>query len=108
MSDILRKCGGCGSASSGDLGQVLDKKQNRGYLCRACKEKYAHLLTPESPKRFWMCGECRFRILAGTEIDAAVDPDSLCPNCRTNVNYSLVNLSGDGPVKTDILGHPID
>jgi DNA-directed RNA polymerase subunit RPC12/RpoP len=108
MIDILKKCGGCGNENASDLKGVQDKKQNSGYLCSACQEKYAHLLTPASTKRFWMCGECGFRILAGTIIDAAVDPDSRCQNCRTDVNFSLVNLSGNKPVKTDIFGHPVD
>lgn len=108
MIDILKKCGGCGNEHPDDLRSVRDKKQNDGYLCRACQEKYAHLLEPTSPRRFWMCGGCGFRILAGTAIDAAVDPESRCPNCQTDVNFSLVNLSGNRPVKTDIFGHPVD
>jgi hypothetical protein len=55
-----------------------------------------------------MCGECGFRILAGTKIDAEVDPRSLCPHCGADVNFSLVNLKDDKPVKSDIFGHPED
>jgi DNA-directed RNA polymerase subunit RPC12/RpoP len=108
MIDILKKCGGCGTAEANALIEVIDKNQNRGYLCAGCRKKYGHLLQPSSNKRFWMCGDCGFRILAGTTIDAAVDPHSLCPNCQADVNASLVNLSGDKPVKTDMFGHPVD
>jgi DNA-directed RNA polymerase subunit RPC12/RpoP len=106
--DILKKCGGCGMDDPGLIDQVLDKNQNRGYLCRSCRRTYGHLLQRDSNRRFWMCGECGFRILAGTKIDAEVDPRSLCPHCGADVNFSLVNLKDDKPVKSDIFGHPED
>jgi hypothetical protein len=106
--DPFPRCGGCGTRPPVALELVHDKKRNRGLLCPDCAKLYAELLLPDSARNFWMCGECGFRILAGTRIDAAVDPDSLCPNCRTDVNRSLVNLSGDAPIGTDLLGHPAD
>ena len=108
MKKILKKCGGCGNKKRFSLSKVRDKMNNLGYLCSPCKKEYHHLLQQESSKRFWMCGECRFRILAGTRIDAQVDPESKCPNCGSDVNLTLVNLKENQPVGSDALGHPID
>lgn len=102
------RCGGCGSRELLSLEVVKDKNNNRGYLCSSCKKEYGRLLQPESIRRFWMCGACGFRILAGTKIDAAVDPESKCPNCGGNVNSTLVNLSDDRPVKSGLIGEPMD
>jgi DNA-directed RNA polymerase subunit RPC12/RpoP/molybdenum-dependent DNA-binding transcriptional regulator ModE len=103
---LLEKCGGCGSNETSDLEVVRDKNNNRGYLCSSCKREYAALLKPDSIRRFWMCGACSFRILAGTKVDAAVDPHSKCPQCGADVNSSLVNLSNDQPVKSGMFGEP--
>jgi len=101
------KCGGCGELSN--LRLICDKKSNHGYLCRECLAKYGNLLKPESPCNFWMCGACGYRILAGTKIDASVDqPGNPCPNCRSDVNFSLVNLSGDQPVDRGLIGEPLE
>jgi len=105
---LLEKCGGCGSSEVPSLELVRDKNNNRGYLCSSCKNEYARLLQPDSIRRFWMCGACGFRILAGTRIDAEVDPEGKCPNCSADVNASLVNLSDDRPVKSGIIGEPLD
>lgn len=105
---LLLKCGGCGSSLNQDADMVKDKNNNRGYLCSSCRQKYAKLLQPDSIRRFWMCGGCKFRILAGTEVDAKVDPQSMCPNCGEDVHSTLVNLNNDIPVKSGILGEPLD
>ena len=104
---LLQKCGGCGSDQSSALEVARDKNNNRGYLCSSCKREYAPLLKPDSIRRFWMCGACGFRMLAGTKIDAEVDPQSKCPKCGADVNSSLVNLSNDRPVKSGIFGEPV-
>jgi hypothetical protein len=105
---MLKKCGGCGSAILKALIEVQDKNNNHGLLCKKCAKEYNKLLQPESIRRFWMCGACQFRILAGTRIDAQVDPESRCPNCGTDVNLSLVNLNNDLSIKSGILGEPVE
>lgn len=101
-------CGGCG-AFRATLELVRDKKQNRGYLCRECQTKYARLLQPESVRNFWMCGACGFRVLAGTNVDAQVDENgNRCPHCSTDVNFSLVNLSGDHAIGSGLIGEPVE
>ena len=105
---MLEKCGGCGNDNVAGLEEVRDKNENRGYLCASCMQEYAHLLKPDSIRRFWMCGACKFRILAGTKVDAEVDPESKCPQCGSNVNDTLVNLSNDQPVQSGIIGEPLD
>ena len=105
---LLAKCGGCGSDNSSDLEVVRDKNNNQGYLCSSCKREYAALLKRDSIRRFWMCGVCSFRILAGTKVDAEVDPHSKCPKCGADVNSSLVNLSNDSPVKSGMFGEPVE
>ena len=105
---MLRRCGGCGKRNSSLLRVVTDRKGNRGYLCAERLPEYARLLEPQSIRRFWMCGSCHFRILAGTRIDAEVDPESKCPHCGANVNATLVNLSGDRPVASGVIGEPLD
>jgi DNA-directed RNA polymerase subunit RPC12/RpoP len=105
--DFLKKCGGCGNNNVTKRDLIQDKNNNRGYLCKSCKTNYKHLLQPDSTKRFWMCGNCSFRILASTKVDSKVDINSKCPNCNADVNKSLVNLSEDKPVNSDIFGHPI-
>ena len=56
-----------------------------------------------------MCGVCGYRILAGTEIDGTVDRSgSPCPNCSTDVNVSLVNLSDDRPIGRGLIGEPVE
>ncbi len=107
-SGLLPKCGGCGSDQSSALEVVRDKNNNRGYLCSSCQREYAALLKPDSIRRFWMCGACGFRILAGTKADAEVDPDSKCPQCGEDVNSSLVNLSDDRPVESGMFGEPVE
>lgn len=106
-SGLLPRCGGCGGDQSCALEVVTDKNNNRGYLCSSCKQEYASLFRPESTRRFWMCGACGFRILAGTKIDAEVDPHSKCPHCGADVNTSLVNLSNDRPVESGLFGEPV-
>ena len=101
------KCGGCGSDSDAEIQIVRDKKDNQGFLCASCRREYASLLTPSSIRRFWMCGACGYRILAGTKIDSAVGPNSRCPNCSADVNSTLVNLSNDRPVASGQFGQPI-
>lgn len=105
---LLAKCGGCGSTQTSDMEVVRDKNNNRGYLCSTCKREYAALLKSDSIRRFWMCGACNFRILAGTKVDAEVDPHSKCPQCGADVNSSLVNLSNDQPVKSGMFGEPVE
>ena len=104
---VLRKCGGCGSDDAGSLELVKDKNHNHGYLCPRCRSEYESLLLPDSIRRFWMCGDCHFRILAGTRIDAEVDPDSTCPHCGANVTVSLVNLDNDRPTENGLMGEPL-
>jgi len=100
------KCGGCGNLT--DINLVTDKKGNHGYLCHTCLIKYKKLLLPESIRNFWMCGACGYRVLAGTEMDKRVDePGNHCPNCGIDINISLVNLSGDWPVASGIIGEPL-
>lgn len=106
--DLLPKCGGCGSGRSEQLVIVRDKNMNRGVLCLSCKREYANLLKPDSVRRFWLCKGCNFRILAGTKIDAEVDPHNQCPKCGEDVNLSLVNLNNDHPVESGILGQPVE
>ena len=102
------KCGGCGEELS-TLRLVSDKKGNHGYLCPVCLTKYDRLLKPDSIRNFWMCGVCGYRVLAGTQIDASVDQlGSPCPQCNTDVNISLVNLSGDQPVGRGLIGEPLE
>lgn len=103
---LFSKCGGCGADQA--LEMVRDKNNNRGYLCQSCRSEYQGLLQPDSIRRFWMCGGCGFRILAGTRIDAEVDPESRCPNCGADVNATLVNLNNDRPVESGILGEPLE
>ena len=56
-----------------------------------------------------MCGACEYRILAGTKIDANVDElNNECPNCKKNVNITLVNLCNDHPIESGIIGEPLD
>lgn len=105
---MLKKCGGCGSDVLAKLQEVRDKKGKRGYMCDSCVVEYDRLLKPESIRRFWMCGACEFRILAGTRVDAEVDPESKCPHCGANVNATLVNLSNDHPTESGIVGEPLD
>lgn len=105
--DLLKKCGGCGNDLASALEIVRDKNNNRGFLCSSCKREYAPLLKPDSIRRFWMCGACGFRILAGTKVDAQVDPHSKCPKCGADVNSSLVNLNNDRPVKSGMFGEPL-
>lgn len=83
IAGVLRKCGGCGSGVSESLELVHDKKQNRGYLCRSCKSRYASLLQPDSIRNFWMCDRCKFRVLANTDVDARIDEaaGNRCPHC---------------------------
>ena len=101
-------CGGCG-AFSPTLQLVRDKKQNRGYLCRECRTKYARLLQPDSVRNFWMCAACGFRVLAGTSVDALVDENgNRCPQCSADVNSSLVNLSGDRAIGRGLIGEPVE
>jgi hypothetical protein len=102
------KCGGCGSDNAVDLQIVRDKNNNQGFLCSSCRRAYASLLTPGSIRRFWMCGACGYRILAGTRIDAAVGPESRCPSCGADVNSTLVNLSNDRPVASGQFGQPFE
>ena len=104
---MLKKCGGCGADEAAGIEEVRDKNGNRGYLCSSCKREYARLLEPDSTRRFWMCGDCQFRILAGTRIDAEVDPESRCPHCGADVNATLVNLKNDLPVQSGMLGEPL-
>ena len=102
------KCGGCGTESP-DLRLIRDKKSNSGYLCLACSSKYKGLLQPDSPRNFWMCGVCGYRVLAGTQIDSSVDQaGNACPNCRSDVNISLVNLNCDRPVGRGLVGEPVE
>lgn len=101
------KCGGCGSDNAIDLQIVRDKNNNQGFLCSSCRHEYASLLAPASIRRFWMCGACGYRVLAGTRIDDAVGPASLCQNCGADVNTTLVNLSNDRPVASGQFGQPI-
>jgi hypothetical protein len=105
---LLLRCGGCGKQERDQLEVVLDKNSNRGILCAQCVREYLPLLRTGSDRRFWQCGNCTFRILAGTRMDAAVDPDSRCPNCRADVNVSLINLSNDRPVKSGAIGNPLE
>ena len=106
---MLEKCGGCGNSNVKDLQEVQDKKRNHGFLCSSCKKEYKHLLELESIRRFWMCGACEYRILAGTKIDANVDElNNECPNCKKNVNITLVNLCNDHPIESGIIGEPLD
>jgi hypothetical protein len=107
VDGLLLRCGGCGSQERPQLDVVLDKNGNRGVLCEQCVSEYLPLLRAGSSRRFWQCGKCRFRILAGTRMDAAVDPDSRCPHCRADVNVSLVNLSNDQPVRSGAIGEPL-
>lgn len=108
LREPLSKCGGCGDFRP-DLELVRDKKGNRGYLCRRCKAEYGRLLTPDSIRNFWMCSACGFRVLAGTQIDAAVDENNnRCPECGADVNLSLVNLSGDRPIGRGLIGEPVE
>lgn len=101
------KCGGCGSESAA-LKPVQDKKNNRGYLCPTCVGRYEGLLSPESVRNFWMCGVCGYRVLAGTDADASVDQrGNPCPNCKSDVNITLVNLSGDQPIGRGLIGEPV-
>lgn len=106
---MLEKCGGCGNSNTKDLQEVRDKKRNLGFMCNSCKKEYGHLLQPDSIRRFWMCGACEYRILAGTKIDAKVDElYNACPNCGEDVTITLVNLSNDHPVESGIIGEPLD
>ena len=106
---MLKKCGGCGDGDAKNLQEVRDKKKNFGFLCRSCKNEYGHLLEPDSIRRFWMCGACKYRILAGTKIDVKADElDNACPNCGEDVNITLVNLSNNRPVDSGIIGEPLD
>jgi DNA-directed RNA polymerase subunit RPC12/RpoP len=106
---MLKKCGGCGSSNAKDLHEVRDKNGNHGFLCSTCKKEYGHLLQPDSIRRFWMCGACEYRILAGTKIDAKVDELlNACPNCGENVLDTLVNLSNDRPIGSGIFGEPLE
>jgi rubrerythrin len=107
VDGLLLRCGGCGSQERAQLEVVLDKNGSRGILCEPCVREYLPLLRTGSDRRFWQCGNCTFRILAGTRMDAAVDPDSRCPNCRADVNVSLVNLSNDQPVASGAIGEPL-
>jgi hypothetical protein len=101
------KCGGCGSDNAVDFQIVRDKNNNQGFLCPSCRREYASLLTLGSIRRFWMCGACGYRILAGTRIDDAVGQDSRCPNCGADVNSMLVNLNNDRPVASGQFGQPL-
>lgn len=103
------KCGGCGAEPPAKLELVADKKNNHGYLCPTCVARYSKLLQPDSIRNFWMCGVCGYRVLAGTAVDAEVDkPGNPCPNCNSDVNISLVNLSGDRQVGRGIIGEPVE
>jgi DNA-directed RNA polymerase subunit RPC12/RpoP len=103
------KCGGCGEEPPTELGLAEDKKGNHGYLCAACSGEYADLLRPDSVRNFWMCGACGFRVLAGTDIDAAVDErGNACPNCDSDISLTLVNLKADHPVGSGLIGEPLD
>lgn len=105
--EMLSKCGGCGARSP--LEVVRDKKQNRGYLCAPCRRRFAPLLAPDSIRNFWMRGACGYRVLAGTEIDARVDEiGGCCPHCNANLNFGLVNLSGDRPILSGVIGEPLE
>lgn len=104
---LLLRCGGCGNSESALLEVVLDKNSNRGALCRDCVREYLHLLRSGSSRRFWQCGKCGFRALAGTKLDAAVDSDSRCPNCRADLNVSLLNLANDHVVASGAIGEPL-
>ena len=114
IEEVLRrgpfpKCGGCGGEPPTEIEMAVDKKGNHGYLCAACSSRYAELLQPDSVRNFWMCGACGFRVLAGTEIDAAVDErDNACPNCDSDVSLTLVNLKADQPVGSGLVGEPLD
>ena len=101
------KCGGCGSDNAPSLQIVKDKNNNQGFLCPSCRREYAGLLSAGSIRRFWMCGACGYRILAGTKIDDAVGPESRCPNCGADVNSTLVNLNKDRPVASGQFGQPL-
>jgi DNA-directed RNA polymerase subunit RPC12/RpoP len=101
------RCGGCGVDNAVDLQIVRDKNDNHGFLCSVCRREYAALLKPGSIRRFWMCGACGYRILAGTKIDDAVGPNSRCPNCGADVSSTLVNLSNDRPVASGQFGEPL-
>ena len=106
-NDLLARCGGCAGPTEG-LEIVHDKKGSRGLLCGFCKTEYAEKLTPDSPSNFWMCGACNYRVLAGTRADIMVDENhNRCPNCSADVNLSLVNLSNDEPVGSDMFGSPL-
>ena len=105
---ILLRCGGCGSQELARLEVVLDKNNNRGILCESCIREYLPLLRAGSDRRFWQCAQCTFRILAGTRIDAAVNPESKCPHCGADVNVSLVNLNNDRPVASGMIGEPLE
>ena len=107
---ILKKCGGCGSMDENNLQLVYDKKKNRGYLCKFCNKKFEDLLMPDSIRNFWMCNACKYRVLAGTEIDAKVDTEynEKCPHCGEEILNTLVNLHNDHIIDSGIFGEPLE
>jgi len=107
--NILLKCGGCGNENPHELKLVFDKKKNRGYLCNSCFKKYKKFLEPDSIRNYWMCGNCNFRILAGTDMDLKVDDlDNKCPNCRKDLTDILINLKNDKVIDSGIFGEPLE